>query len=61
MFKKNTENFILVGDNCQRTQLPGLGHGYLPPSEALVASLFELTVNYIGQWQINIGQQVLHF
>ena len=33
----------------------------LPSREALVAPWFELAVNFIGQWQINIGQQVLHF
>ena len=35
--KSKIEAFIQSCDICQRAKLPGIGHGHLPPRDALIA------------------------
>ena len=53
--KCRIETMIQSCDICQRTKLPGMGYSHLPPRETLVAPWFEVAVDLIGPWQVNIG------
>ena len=46
---------------CQRTKLPGIGYGHLPPQNAILTPWFELAFDLIGPWQVTIGSWVLSF
>ena len=59
--KRRIEAMIQSCDICQRTKLPGMGYGHLPPRETLVAPWFEVAVDLIGPWQVNIGTRILLF
>ena len=59
--KNRIETFIQLCDTCQRTKLPGIGYGQLPPQDALIAPWFEVAIDLIGPWQVTISTQVLSF
>ena len=44
--KNRIETFIQSCDLCQRTKLPGLGYGQLPPQDALIAPWFEVDIDH---------------
>ena len=48
-------------NTCQHTKLPGIGHGHLPPQDALIAPWYEVAIDLIGPWQLTIGSQILSF
>ena len=45
----------LACDTCQRYKNDGQGYGHLPPRDMFKAPWYELAVDSIGPWYIEVG------
>jgi hypothetical protein len=52
--RESIENYIKNCETCQKHKLQGRGYGHLAPREALVAPWYEIAVDTIGPWEIEL-------
>ena len=58
LLKCRIETMIQSCDVCQRTKLPGMGYGHLPPREALVTQWLDVAIDHIGPWQFILALEL---
>ena len=59
--RTRTELIVKTCDACQRTKLPGKGHGELPPREPRMNPWQEIAVDLIGPWTIKVNDRKIPF
>ena len=52
--RDHIENYIKNWETCQKHKLQGRGYGHLAPREALVAPWYEVAIDTIGPWEIEL-------
>jgi hypothetical protein len=55
--RKRIEDIVSQCDACQRLKLVGRGHGEVAPREAALLPWREVTVDLIGPWTLQVGDQ----
>ena len=52
--RESIENYIKNCETCQKHKLQGRGYRHLAPREALVAPWYEIAIDTIGPWEIEL-------
>ena len=52
--RERIENYVKNCETCQKHKLQGRGYGHMAPREALVAPWYEIAIDTIGPWEIEL-------
>ena len=59
--KDQIERIVLSCESCSRSKLAGPGYGELPARETTLLPWYEVVVDLIGPWTLNVQDQELEF